>query len=74
MKRPATMHIRIVYVITVLYFTSKMLGLASFKLTENHVTRRVLLNTKLRDNLLNNFSLLVLFNFVPYDIRGNYGP
>jgi len=54
------MLIRIVYVIKFLYFTSKMFGLASFKLTENHVTEGVLLNTKLCDNLLYNFSLLSL--------------
>jgi len=71
MKRASTMHIRIMYVIEVLYFTSKVFGLVSFKLTENHVTRGVLLNTKLPHNLLNSFSL---FYFVYYDIRGNYGP
>lgn len=55
MKRAAALHIRIVHVIKVLYYISKTFGLASFKLTENRVTGEVLLNTKLRDKLLNNF-------------------
>ena len=49
------MHIRIVQVVKALHFISKMFGLAPFNLTENHVTKGVTLNTKLRDNLLNNF-------------------
>jgi 7tm Chemosensory receptor. len=64
MKRTAAMHIGMANVNKILYYVSKIFGLAPFKLTENHVRKRVLLNTKLSDNLLNNFWCLFILSLM----------
>lgn len=69
------MHIGIMHVIKALYYISKIFGLAPFKLTGNYVTKGVLFNTKLRDNLLNNFWFLLILSLIilgtMMDITGN---
>jgi hypothetical protein len=75
MKPAAAMHIGTVHVIKALYYISKVFGLAPFKLTGNCVTKGVLFNTKLRDNLLNNFWFILILSLIilgtVMDIRVN---
>jgi hypothetical protein len=59
MKQEATVGVGEMHTVKALYYISKLFGLAPFKLRTQHITRKVKLDTKLRENVL--YSLWSLF-------------
>jgi hypothetical protein len=59
MKREGTVGAGTMHTVKALYYISKLFGLAPFKLRTQHITRKVICDTKLRDNVL--YSLWSLF-------------
>jgi hypothetical protein len=52
MKEEATVGVGIMHTVKALYYISKLFGLAPFKLRTQHITRKLFIDTNLRENVL----------------------
>jgi hypothetical protein len=68
MKPDATVGVGTMHTVKALYYVSKLFGLAPFKLKTQHITPKVIFDTKLRENVL--YSLWSLFLLIMMIFRG----
>jgi hypothetical protein len=68
MDQEATVCVGTMRTVKTLYYVSKLFGLAPFKLKTQHITRKVIFDTKLRENVL--YSLWSLFLLILMTFKG----